>query len=296
MKNKSQKKVLIAIGVVLLLTSLLAIYLSFKLNNNDDNPIDNPSNPSTGNSEVIKEAKQLDNERIFFNIQNTIGKYYVALADKDNKYVYNSLDKDYINENNITIDNVLDKVKSNYESVYYTATDIYYKKGINITYYFVTGYIINTTILDGEISYEDTINYIVMVKGDKFVLKMIDSNISNLYEYALNYEIKDIDGINSIVSQSISEKSKLVSYISRYKDLLFIDTKRAYNMLDDETKEKYSNYDNFKNNISNVYDSLSIDIFSFNYVENEKTYYVKDENQNTIKIIENSIMNYKINF
>jgi len=80
--------------------------------------------------------------------------------------------------------------------------------------------------------------------------------------------------------------------------MLFFDPELAYNMLTADTKNKYLNYADFYNQIPDVYNNLSSAIFAYSKKEKEDIieYYIKDDSQNDIKIIEYDIMNFKISY
>lgn len=295
MKNNS-KKLIIIIVIILGITSIIALYFGFKSpNDNNQN-----NNPGTSSSNLInKEISLLTVEDEYLKIQNTINDYYTKLSIKDNAGLYKILEKSYILENNITANNVTDVIYSNYETVNYTAKEIYYNKNSSVTYYFVNGYVFNQTIMEDDFSYEKSVNYMIIVKNSYYVIRPLSNQIE-IENYAKNYNIKDID-INSktkLVTTSVSEKNKLITYITEFMNLLILDNERAYNMLDDETKNKYYSYDYFYTQRYDIYNNFSANIFATSKTENEENiiYSIKDSNQRTIKITEFRIMDYKIGF
>jgi len=302
MKNNS-KKLIIIIVIILGITSIIALYFGFKSpndNNQNNNPGGTTTNPGTSSSNLInKEISLLTVEDEYLKIQNTINDYYTKLSIKDNAGLYKILEKSYILENNITANNVTDVIYSNYETVNYTAKEIYYNKNSSVTYYFVNGYVFNQTIMEDDFSYEKSVNYMIIVKNGYYVIRPLSNQIE-IENYAKNYNIKDID-INSktkLVTTSVSEKNKLITYITEFMNLLILDNERAYNMLDDETKNKYYSYDYFYTQRYDIYNNFSANIFAISKTENEENiiYSIKDSNQRTIKITEFRIMDYKIGF
>lgn len=295
MKNNS-KKLIIIIVIILGITSIIALYFGFK-SSNDNNQ---NNNPGTSSSNLInKEISLLTVEDEYLKIQNTINDYYTKLSIKDNAGLYKILENSYILENNITANNVTDVIYSNYETVNYTAKEIYYNKNSSVTYYFVNGYVFNQTIMEDDFSYEKSVNYMIIVKNSYYVIRPLSNQIE-IENYAKNYNIKDID-INSktkLVTTSVSEKNKLITYITEFINLLILDNERAYNMLDDETKNKYYSYDYFYTQRYDIYNNFSANIFAISKTENEENiiYSIKDSNQRTIKITEFRIMDYKIGF
>lgn len=301
--NNGQKKMLIIIGIVLLITSIFAVILSFKTFNNEETPSNKPNNNETGNEnsglEIGYEIAELKNEKLFFNIQNTINKYYINLSNKNIEEIYKVLEEDYKKENGITKNNLTNKIYSNYETVNYVVTEIYYNKFSVITYYFVSGYLFNATMMSDSYDYNAKTNFILITKDDEYVLKPLEDNI-DIKKYAENYNIKDIE-INSneeLDKINVTEKNKLTIYINEFLNLLYLDTQRAYNMLDETTKNKYLNYYDFEMQIDSIYNSISSNIFAYSIVENKNNiiYKIKDKSQNTILITEYNVMNYKIGF
>ena len=302
MKDNS-KKLIIIIVLLLGITSIIALYFGFK-SPSDDNKNNNPggttTNPGNSSSNLInKEISLLTIENEYLNVQNTINDYYTKLAVKDNEGLYKILDETYILENNITKDNVTDVIYSNYETVNYTAKEIYYNKNSSVTYYFVNGYVFNQTIMEDDFSYEKSVNYMIIVKNGYYTIRPLSNQIE-IENYAKNYDIKDVD-INSktkLVTTSVSEKNKLITYITEFMNLLILDNERAYNMLDDETQNKYYSYDYFYTQRYDIYNNFSANIFATSKTENEENiiYSIKDSNQRTIKITEFRIMDYKLGF
>ena len=76
------------------------------------------------------------------------------------------------------------------------------------------------------------------------------------------------------------------------------DNKRAYLMLDDNTRKKYSSNDDFKNQMMDIYNKLSTNIFGFSFkeVNGERVYNIVDDKQNKITIYEKNTMNYRIGY
>ena len=299
-----KSKILIIIGGLLLIISILVIILSY-IENNNNNANNNTSN-NGGNSidntlpEMNLEIIKLKDESIFFSIQKILNNYYYNLATKNSSKLYNMLDNDYINENKITKKNILEKLNNNYEDVSFIAKEIYFNDKSQTTYYFVNGYVHNATMNEEEYSYEDNVNYLIIVDiNSEYVIKPISKNI-NLYNYADSYNLLNIDLKNNVYYQKIevSEKNKLITYVNEFLNLLFYDTERAYNMLNDETKLKYNNFLDFKNQIINIYNNISTNIFAYSKREKEDyiEYFIKDHKQRDIKIIEYNIMDYKIGY
>ena len=124
------------------------------------------------------------------------------------------------------------------------------------------------------------------------------NDIKNIEEYAKNYDIKEIE-INNNTKFRITEledQDKIINYINTFTDLMFLDVNKAYDMLDEETKEIYSSKNLFTNNINSIYENLFTSFYATSMKENEdnNVYKVQDRNYNTITITEYYPNDYKI--
>ena len=147
-------------------------------------------------------------------------------------------------------------------------------------------------------NYEKNVNYLVMVKGNSYTIFDLKQNQNEKYLDTLNknsYKFKNGNVFNDI---SYTEKNKLISYISEFLELLSIDSPKVYQMLNTSTKNNYKNYSDFLNKRIEIYNKLNTTI---KYYKKEKSnnitiYSIIDSNNNTIKIYETSIMDYKIDY
>lgn len=297
--DKHKKKILILIGVVLAFISLIAIVFGIIFKDEEKNkPIKNPN----GDRKVIsKEIEELRDETTFFTLQNTINNYYRLLTNENTSELLNILDSDFKKIKNVTSNNIYDVINSDYETVTYVAKTIYYNPNSSITYYFINGYLTNLTMMEDDYDYYKSVNYLIVVDESSNYYNIIPlENDVDIENYAKNYNIreKEITSKTLMSSYSMSEKNKLSVYITEFLDLMIYDNERAYNMLDDSTKNKYSSYEDFKNQLMEIYDKLSTVIFGFSVkeVNGEKVYSIIDDKQNKITIYEKNTMNYKISY
>lgn len=312
MVQDGRKKILLIIAVLLMISSVIAVVLSFILNNSGSgssntpggnvNPggTTNPGQPSKPSQEINYEITRLEDEELYFSIQNLLNDYYSDIASLNGSKLLKILDTDYVMENEITTSNIDSKLNNNYEAVTFIAKDIYYNANSQTTYYFVNGYLYNSSMMEDYYSYEKDVSYLVIVdKNREYTIKPLGEN-KDIYNFANNYNLVNVDFENGIKYQKadISEKNKLVIYINEFLKLLFYDTERAYNMLGNETKAKYLNYADFQNQINNIYNNVSTNIFGHSKIEKDgyNEYDIKDDKQKNIQIIEKGIMDYQINY
>lgn len=295
--DKNKKKVIIIIGVILAIISLLAIVLGLILKDEENNK-PGSNLPSINNEPIIKkEIEKLNDDNVFFSLQSLLNNYYLLYSSK-NKDVYDLLENDYKRSLNLTKNNLFEVLENIDGSPSFTPYEIYYNPNSDVTYYFIKGYYLNIPIIgDGE--YKDDISFLVIVNNqNKYVIKPL-RNVNDLESYAKNYYIKNIEISNNsnFIKNDISIKNKLILYLTNFQNLLVYDNKKAYGMVSENIKKRYSNND-FKNNLVDVYSAFSTNIFSYSEktINNQKVYNIIDNNQNKIAIYENSIMNFTIDF
>ena len=296
----SKKKKILIIAVVILILILFIFYL---INNRNSNiTVNNPnSNPNyvPNNNEQDYKLVDLTDSNIFFAIQNVINNYYSLLAEKNNQALYKILDNSFKSENNIDEFNASNVIYSNYESVSYTAKEIYYKNINYLTYYFVNGYLFSQSMMGDNLLYDDNLNFLVIVSNNSYVIRPL-KNVSNILTFATDYKGENISiqsGYN-LQELEVKDNKKLEFYLNDFINLMFLDSNRAYQMLDEKMLIKYPNLSSFENDIENIYELINSQIFGINLKEenNLKIYTINDEKNHTIIITEEKIMKYKINF
>ena len=297
MKNKSQKKVLIIVGIIIALISLLAYILSAVLK--DEEVSISPVNPEIPKEDVItNEFTLLTEEASFWGIDEIINQFFNYLTQGDNSNLYEMLDREYIKENNISISNINAVLKKSYIDVNYNIKNIYYNAESDVTYYFVDGYVLNYTV--DTTDFIDNVQFLIIVDESTSCYELRPIETSNILEYAKNYNLtaKDITGKNTFITKTISLERKLTLYLSNFILLLVEFPEQSYAILTNEKQEEFGNIDNFKNQVLEIYDKLSPVIFSYaSSEEDDRTVYsVKDNKQNSITIYEYGIMNYQISF
>ncbi len=311
--DKGQRNIIIIITIILIIIIILAIYFNSR-NNRDiidvdtgvnNEPNNNPNQGSEDNDTInttdngYYRINELNNDGLFFGIQDAINEYYYLLSLKDNTNLYKILDNDYKVANNITNSNASSIIKANYQSVTFTAQKIYYINYSNLVYCFVNGYVVNSAVNGGKIDYESSVNYILIINGDEFVIVPL-SNVSDILEYAKTYKLKNIE-INSdyhVNQKNVGIEQKLTTYLNEFRDLLYVDINRAYKMLDSSMLQKYNTLQLFKNDLSNIYNQIPSNVFGYNEKNstNENIYIIVDSNDNKITITEYDNNNFKINF
>ena len=299
MENKAQRKVLMIIAILILIIAILAYVLSLFVG--DDNP-DDPLDPGSDNpSEVVRdEIVLLEDESVFFSVQNVINQYYNYIFEENTSELFLLLDPEYLDEYGITSNNIYSVIGNDYGITSYMANNIYYNPDSSVTYYFVTGYLTSNSIMGDEYRYTDSVSFLVIVDETTsyYVLRPIET--SDLRNYAENYHIVDrnIEEGNRFQVSTYSLENKLTTYLSEFINFLINNPEEAYQLLDDDTKLSYQSYQDFESHIVDIYNMLSSRIFSYSSREEDGVvvYDIIDNKQNEITIYEYSLMNYQISF
>lgn len=111
-------------------------------------------------------------------------------------------------------------------------------------------------------------------------------------EYFHDYEINEIQRLY-LSTEEIASK-----YLANLVTDILYNPKDVYDMLDKETKDKYSTYSEYEYMISRIKTINFLDAMVKSYsngvVDGKRAIYVIDKDDNKFVFIENSINNYKI--
>ena len=282
----NKKNMSIVISIIIILLIFAAILILKNINDNQSKP--NNFDHDVVDNENIK-LSVLNDDSDYFNVQNIINTYYMKLTNRKIANVYDMLDFDYIQKNNITKDNLTTKIDNNHGDVSFTAKKIYYLNKNNRHYYFVNGYIIEQYV-DGSFDYNKNINFFVTVDHNLFSIYPLNNSNYNDFVNSYNFEEKALFSRYNTIKVDTSKK--LSTYIANFLYLLNINSQDAYDYLDDDAKRKYKTPNDMKIGAK----KLTSVVFSYEYDELSSSYKVLDNKLNEIIIKENGIMNYKISF
>lgn len=304
--NQYQKKVLFIVFGILILIAIIAVFWSLFVSTGDD-PSDNPNDPTNeptnpGNTEDVfsTDISPLNDYNEFFTVSRIINDYYLEIVSQNTANVLDLLDLDYKEEMGIQANNVFDIVRSNYTSASYTPMEIYYNAQSVVTYYFVSGYLEDVDFIENTSLYYDSVNFLVIVDKNTrhYSITLLEDDI-DIEEYARNYELveKELE-YNSYTQVETTEEMVLVTYLNIFRDLLFLDNERAYNMLYLDTRERYADRQDFYNHQEEIYDYIPSTIIGYSREENNDQiiYYITDSEQNRFVIYENKVMDFQISY
>lgn len=280
------KKLYIGLGIILCV-GLVSFALVLLLNHNSDNQNVNENN--LNNNVKYDNFSLLQESDIAFTLQKIINNYYELLINNKKEEVIKILDSNYQKND----------LNSNYNNVQYIPEKIYNYSVNNLEYYIIEGYLIDRPVLDGKPTYNKDINYFATLDYSNKKVSLYPLENIDIEDFIKSYNFKDKKDLSyTFLNVTISEKNKLKIYINNFLNLLYYDVDKAYSMLGDKTKKYYGTKNDFKSNIDYIYNNIKSSVFSFfeYQTQNEITYNIKDDNQNSITIHEMGAMYYSIDF
>lgn len=237
----------------------------------------------------------LKDANYFFSVEshlNTISNY---VLEKDLTTLYGILNKEYISNNNITIDNVLSNF-NNYLQTSFDVKEIYVISKGNLYKFFIKANIRKNSY-DGNSEVLET-KYAILNYDNKnitFDIEFISDNeykdfITNKLEFSFN-EIKN-NNYNKFNYKNISEATLATYYLNNFINLIYEDSKIAYATISTDTREKYfNNYNNFVSFVNNHNEMFNNIIVSSYYFSNNNCYCV-DNYGNEYEFIITSVNKY----
>lgn len=238
----------------------------------------------------------------FFNVNNILNMFYSLVANRNSKSIVNVFDADYMEKNNITVDNLKEYVNSKYDEItFYSKT--MYRKGENaVRYYFVNGELQNYEFASETLSEVENISILVIVdfNNDCFSIVPI-ANEGDLFTFAQDYDINKAKRLkrnenNDYNEQTYSDEIISINYIRYFQNMLYLNTEKAYDMLSDETKAKYPELEDFSDDLDNIYNGITSRIKSYGTKgdNGKRKYSVIMYNDKEIIFDEESIMKFKV--
>lgn len=306
---------LIVLIIIILVILGMFLYKILKKNRNEINE------QEQGEDFIETYGKSTDNnisEQSYFDVNSCIRQYlsiinlnndiyytynksndYVKVEDKQIKQtIYNILGQKYINQNNITINNVFDYVKTLDETSLFIPLEISMIQDSGIKSFLVHGLVesLNLTVID-EIFAVVNIDMV----NSKFSIQPIYGKYSSIDDLKdktlLETNIIDSDN-NKFTMSTVTYEVILKEYINFYKRLAIGAPETAYKYLDKEyRKARYGSVEEFKKYIKENKDtinSISLDKYQETDKENSKQYVGIDKNGFYYIFNQKSIMDFTI--
>lgn len=285
------RKVLI-IGLILLLviSGTITIALIKIINNPKETEIEE----QLGDVETEFKREKVSNSTVFYTVEDCINFYIDSVKAEEKDKIFELLDLEYINENNINQENVLKYAeKSKYSFI---ALDMYESELHNVCNYIVEG-VANDGTYNTKMYFRvglDTNNFafnIMPLSSKKY------NSIDEIEEKGNIVEIPNNDA-NSYQYNRIRENEIIEKILKYYCNLTVNNAKKAYDMLEQEYREKrFDKYSKFQDYIKKRSENLKqarIAGYSVKEEENKKTYTVVDQDGRVYIFKQKSIMNFTV--
>ena len=276
---------------------------SRNVNNNVSKQANNVSN-ITNNALVVEDNPNLENVTsydLYFSINNIINDYYKQVINKNSEALLNIIDSSYIVSNKINKSNISSFYQDKYQDIAYYAKQMYFKSKNNILYYFVSGETESYNFVEDTLEENDNINYLVIVDRNTNSYSITPLDIDTVFNYGsiynmLNNKVIESNLNNSYEQKSYSDEEIIIYYLSYFKNILFINSEKAYNMLTNSYKANFFDYETYFNSIPDIYEKISTNFLGISSTgeDTKKTYNVITISEVKIAIFEDSIMNFKV--
>lgn len=247
------------------------------------------------NSEKLEVVNEYNT---FFTTSGYVNNYLNYSSDSSK--LYDLLYSDYIDKNNITVDNILTNIKSYPKNSTIKVTEMKYVKVKNDYIYYIKGKIYQNTF-DGKELIDDNFDVLAVLDFDTLsyaIYPIEDDNYKEVIDKIKKIEIEN-NKYNSIKKSELITKEQIcVIYLSDYIDKIYNDIDLSYKILSKSMKEKYTTLEEYKNYINNNIDKITTeaDKCSLEKIGNNRLYTVIDKNKNKYIFNEESIMNYEVDF
>ncbi len=251
--------------LVILILVILGLIIILKLNKENQEKQIELAGDAGEEGEITNEIENVSDMGKFVTVENCVQQYYDALNDNDSQYYekdggnyikasdeeinqarYSVLSKQYIEKNNININNVNNYIKVIDEKVKVVAMQMKQLIDIETEKYIVYGYIMDT-------GYKYTDDFYMFVNLDlnnkTFSIEPINEKYSNIDDIHFENTIKEIqrNDYNGYNDKVLGYSQKAEEYMTKYKNMILAVPEILYNYLDEDYREKrFQNAEKFK--------------------------------------------------
>lgn len=257
--------------------------------------LDNP-----GYSEIIPKTEgvtRVQEESRYYTIQNNIVGYYVGIIEKKKEFLYNILDKEFTELNDINVDNIVSDNESELNDVYFVVEEMYVYNGETVSAFYVYGKqstgIFDENFVDAYftvyIDYSNTTYSIrpsdkeeydeLLAQGQKLDEMKIEKNTDNAY-----------------VDIILKDETVIANMLYEYKNMTKKDIESSFELLDKTYSEmKFENVDEYIEYVQNSQIStMMLKSFQIRVFDDYTEYICQDQNDNMYIIQKTAVMQYSI--
>lgn len=290
-------------GIIFLLVTLIVVILlliilltTLQKQNNQKEQEKHTGDEGIDITQIEAVIEKVTTPNNFFIVENCIQTYINYANSKDAEKVYDVLDLEYINDNNITLENILKYAR-------FEQTDRFKAQKINvitgksqIEEYSVYGYINNQN--------RKYLFFKVKLDTKNSTFSIIPYN-SEQYTSIEEIALKDNEGSkilkngnNNYKYINLSTEAISKKYFENLKNNLLYSVENTYNMLDEEyKKERFSNINEFSRYISENQMKIktsALSRYSYNYKDGYIECVLEDTYENTYILKITAVLEYTI--
>lgn len=241
----------------------------------------------------------VDEYNVFFSNVSYINEYVSYVSNKNVNVLYSLLDSDYIENNDITTDNIMNKIEYYPVGSYFSANSMSFVQIKDSFLFYITG-VINYSEHDSDKIIDDNFSVLLFIDYINSTFSIYPN--PNGYKKIVN-RIKKINivdnGYNVINASELISKEYICSlYLSDFANKFVKNLDGSYDLLSDKMKSIYPDVSSYKQYVIDNTDVLfaRADKCKLEEVDEKRVYTVIDINENKYVFTEDSVMNYKVDF
>ena len=292
MEDKYIKRLIIIVSICIFVIGGALIFVLTKTQ--DPNGLLNLGDEG---EEISTNRHKVTDSTMYYTVRNCINDYLSTL-EKDNpsfymgdefdeslqkEYIYSLLNKNYINKNNITMDNVLNTIQLSKEKLVFIPIEMQVTEMEKSDQYIAFGH-----ILDIYNNYYGSMYIIVNLdfNNKTFDIEPIETLYDSIDEIKSSAENNKIEKnyFNTFTVAFIDNESITNEYFLLYKMLSVSKPEEVFNMMSEEYRMKrFETLNNFKNYINDKKDeieTIKISQYLVNYYNKYTEYVAKDQFDN----------------
>lgn len=322
-KKLNSKKLLFAlIAIILIIVGILVILLFIQLKEKDK--IDNMNNITEEKGENFTQtygttANGNIDSSSYLDVMNCAKQYFDALNIKNDAYytydengnyvltveeivlkqnIYNKLSKNYITKNEITVQNIYEKVETLETNTLLVPLEISMFQNDNIKSFII--HILLETQGDYKIIKDVFAIVNIDISNNSYSIEPLNENYTSIEEVKINQlETKIEANENNKFDPSYATNEEISKdYINLYKRLALGSPEKMYNLLDEEYKNaKFGSLENFKQYIQNNENQIigiRIEKYQVTRKDNYTQYVCIDQNGKYYIFREKNVMDYTV--
>jgi hypothetical protein len=318
MKKSKIKKLLIILSIVILVIIIIIIIVNNNINKENKDNKNNIYEVPFDIGDPEKEKKEFY-FKDYINIKNCIQTYidilninnsryygyndknqYVDITNENDKKqnIYDLLSKDFIQKNNISVDNIYDYIQTTKEDKIVIPTNITNQTNddnMDIVIYKVESLIISTN--NKEQFYYQYFVLNIDNKNNTFSIQPAkDKNDLNSIEIKNDITTIEENDNNYFSNKDLTQEDTALEYFSNYKNIILSDSELAYSYLDNDYKQKrFGNIDSFNNYIKEnrkLLEQMRMQKYEIIYYDDYIEYICIDQYNNTYIFNEKDPLKY----